>query len=171
MRQKENLDSEEEKDGLCDIKYTIIISLQERGIGPAALNNMIEANDYLGLLPRELMNRLVIAHPRLFRGRHPRTQSEICAGWYPFVFEMCSAIEKIIVDEGIETFEVFQVKEKFGGLRFYVGVDESEAERITSLIRAAEATSYRTCMECGAEAVDKDSILLTRRRCAACSSD
>lgn len=41
---------------------------------------------------------------------------------------------------------VVQVKEKFGGLRFYVGDCESDIE---DAIDAAEAESYRTCEVCG----------------------
>lgn len=45
---------------------------------------------------------------------------------------------------------VFQVKEKFGGLRFYTGKADS---RIDDLIRAAEAESYHTCEDCGTSAI------------------
>lgn len=39
-----------------------------------------------------------------------------------------------------------QVKEKFGGLRFYMTI---ESDEITTLIREAEALSFKTCEECG----------------------
>ncbi len=42
---------------------------------------------------------------------------------------------------------VFQVKEKFGGLRFYAGKTD---ERILSLISFAQRLSYITCERCGA---------------------
>lgn len=42
--------------------------------------------------------------------------------------------------------EVAQVKEKFGGLRFYIGSVDS---RLNDLIRAAEAASYKVCEMCG----------------------
>jgi len=47
-------------------------------------------------------------------------------------------------DSGV--FEVTQVKEKFGGLRFYTQACNS---RIHSLISLAERVSYHTCEECG----------------------
>lgn len=43
--------------------------------------------------------------------------------------------------------EVFQVKEKFGGLRVYVGTSEYEA--VESAISLAESLSFRTCEKCG----------------------
>lgn len=46
-----------------------------------------------------------------------------------------------------------QVKEKFGGLRFYVnfreGVSETAIEKINALIGFAESLSYNTCEKCG----------------------
>jgi hypothetical protein len=44
--------------------------------------------------------------------------------------------------------EVLQVKEKFGGLRFYCA--GKRAGELEDLIRAAEAESYKTCEDCGA---------------------
>jgi hypothetical protein len=41
---------------------------------------------------------------------------------------------------------VAQVKEKFGGLRFYVG---SASEEFFDAIDAAEEESYKTCEQCG----------------------
>ena len=42
--------------------------------------------------------------------------------------------------------EVLQVKEKFGGLRFYVN---SATEEMYRLISEAESQSYEICEECG----------------------
>jgi hypothetical protein len=42
--------------------------------------------------------------------------------------------------------KLHQVKEKFGGLRFYVG---SATEAVHARIAQAEGESYRTCDECG----------------------
>lgn len=44
--------------------------------------------------------------------------------------------------------EVHQVKEKFGGLRFYVGSASNEVDK---LIEEAEDESYKICSECGKE--------------------
>lgn len=42
--------------------------------------------------------------------------------------------------------QLAQIKEKFGGLRFYV---ESSNEELGKLIGQAENLSYKTCEECG----------------------
>jgi len=64
-------------------------------------------------------------------------------GWADLVkrcFDVC-------VKHGIE---VHQVKEKFGGLRFYVGgVPSAVADEVYDTIDDAEAESLRTCESCG----------------------
>jgi hypothetical protein len=54
--------------------------------------------------------------------------------------------------------KIFQVKEKFGGLRIYIDVPEGISEEIVKamdlLIEGAEHVCERTCEECG-----KDEIL------------
>ena len=46
---------------------------------------------------------------------------------------------------------VFQVKEKFGGLRFYVGSsgDVEKDQWMDAVIRAVETASFHTCEDCG----------------------
>ena len=58
--------------------------------------------------------------------------------------------------------EIFidQIKEKFGGLRFYVSfdnVDGDTAETLYKMIHDAEAESYRVCEQCG----DKEDVGIT----------
>jgi hypothetical protein len=48
-------------------------------------------------------------------------------------------------ESGLE-FKVLQVKEKFGGLRFYSNFSD---EAISHVIRDAEAESLKTCEVCG----------------------
>ena len=51
---------------------------------------------------------------------------------------------------------VLQVKEKFGGLRFYHGGsrDASVNATLEALVRAAEDASYHTCETCGEDGVE-----------------
>lgn len=76
-------------------------------------------------------------------------------GWKPLVMKLAKDIAEI------ENVEVLQVKEKFGGLRFYIGSYRND--RIDDLISKAEEESYKICEECGArENVEtKGSWLLT----------
>lgn len=45
--------------------------------------------------------------------------------------------------------DLYQVKEKFGGLRFYIG---GASDEVHERIRKAEEESYHTCEFCGAAA-------------------
>lgn len=67
-------------------------------------------------------------------------------GWYDILFDLSVDIGWLALD--LTKFEVVQVKEKFGGLRFYVSHGTKEIE---AAIREAEAISYKTCEWCGKE--------------------
>jgi hypothetical protein len=68
---------------------------------------------------------------------------EYCVGngWHPLLIQLSKDIIKLD-----STVSIAQVKEKFGGLRFYIngGTDE-----IYSLIEKAEQESLTICEECG----------------------
>jgi hypothetical protein len=117
--------------------------------------------------------RLVTAHAPLFRGAFPDIASYLSPGWYQLVDRLCTDIEAALGD-ACAMFEVLQVKEKFGGLRFYyrlqgasdlhidlqspIGVDtvkshtpsDETADRVRCLVQKAEADSKLLCEKCGA---------------------
>ena len=62
-------------------------------------------------------------------------------GWRPLVTKLCQDIINIE-----PTVEVSQVKEKYGGLRFYINCGTDE---IYNLIDKAETESLTICEECG----------------------
>jgi len=69
-------------------------------------------------------------------------------GWYEIIYQLCERLEPLVaaLDDGGAAFQVLQVKEKFGALRFYTdgSNDEIEAE-----IDAASELSVKTCEVCG----------------------
>ena len=69
-------------------------------------------------------------------------------GWVELVDGLCDQIHA----KGVKI-NVQQIKEKFGGLRFYYtgGTDE-----IDELVAHTENLSYKTCQECGI--VDNDKV-------------
>lgn len=67
-------------------------------------------------------------------------------GWFDLIFKLCEDIEKLKP----ESFLVEQVKEKFGGLRFYCTYS-SGIDGIGELLRKAEDDSYETCEYCGSK--------------------
>lgn len=87
-----------------------------------------------------------------FYPERPATEALMCFGfecgdgWYDLIYRLCEDIKAV---NPPETFSVFQVKEKFGGLRFYV---DGATDEIYNLINKAESDSYRICEQCGAEA-------------------
>lgn len=70
-------------------------------------------------------------------------------GWYDIIDECASKIEPLIAalpeDQRIH-YAANQIKEKFGGLRFYLGAETDEMYKITS---QAEDASYHVCEICG----------------------
>jgi hypothetical protein len=65
------------------------------------------------------------------------------SGWYPIVTALDEAIAELYPD-----YEIHQVKEKYGTLRYYCSWDGED--RVRQLIRDAEAKSRVTCEKCGA---------------------
>jgi hypothetical protein len=63
-------------------------------------------------------------------------------------------------------FRVAQVKEKFGGLRFYV---DNSNEAIDALVDEAESESYSICEQCGSPGERRDGGW-TKVRCDACQA-
>lgn len=78
-----------------------------------------------------------------------RIGASVNPGWVPIVEELHAAILEIDPD-----YRVDQVKEKFGGLRFYYSTDSDRGDEIEALVKAAEMQAAATCEVCGAEAPD-----------------
>ena len=66
---------------------------------------------------------------------------ECCKGWYPIIDQLIMDINKVDSSIGI-----LQIKEKFGGLRFYV---DNHSEEVYNLISDAERKCWHTCEDCG----------------------
>lgn len=62
-------------------------------------------------------------------------------GWYGIIKRLIKDLIELGWDK-----QICQVKEKFGGLRFYIN---SGSEEIWQRIRLAEEASYITCEKCG----------------------
>lgn len=95
----------------------------------------------------ELQNKLFEKYPDIFKLRSlPLDQSCMCFGiecgdgWYGIIDWLCSQLSK----EG--NVQAIQVKEKYGGLRFYVS---SATEGQYKNIDSAESISYFICEHCG----------------------
>jgi len=76
-------------------------------------------------------------------------------GWFDLLWKLCEDIDAIVKRDNLckfegkdsyKNFSVDQIKEKFGGLRFYTNFVINDIEK---LIRDAEDKSFKTCEFCG----------------------
>ena len=95
---------------------------------------------------------LIETYPVLYQGHvWPITQGlmafgfECGDGWFPILDQLSADITALDSRDGTETIAV-QVKEKWGGLRFYVEVG---SDAVFDLIDKAEDKSRGTCEVCG----------------------
>ena len=79
-------------------------------------------------------------------------------GWWPILEKLCSNIQSHIdwknkQSEVVPQVTVAQIKEKFGGLRFYY---DGGDEHINGMVRMAEAWADASCEECGSPGKRRD---------------
>ncbi len=103
----------------------------------------------------EFSRKMEEKYPKLFS--QPYGGFAVGPGWWPILETLCNQIhhhvewkqnqkEKYQQGEGCPDVTVAQIKEKFGGLRFYYdGGDDT----VDGMVRMAEAWADRTCEECG----------------------
>jgi hypothetical protein len=106
---------------------------------------------------QELDEKLCKDYPKIFANRNgDMTTTAMCwgfecgDGWYPLIDLLCHEIQWHIdknAKAGTPQFVASQVKEKFGGLRFY---GDGGDNRISDFIWFAESMSTIMCETCGA---------------------
>ena len=73
-------------------------------------------------------------------------------GWYNLIYTLTNCIDRRLEhlnkDGGNRKVIISQIKEKFGGLRYYADGDIDE--QMDGMIDFAESLSYTICEECGA---------------------
>ena len=118
-------------------------------------------------MKKEVQEKLFNNYPTIFRQRElDRTVTAMCYGiscgdgWYTLIDTMCGNIQNRMEnanrnkpEEEHIICEATQVKEKWGGLRFYVQGSDSYIDGIIDL---AESMSYRICSECGNASVQNE---------------
>lgn len=112
-------------------------------------------------MKEELQNKLFEKYPKIFQGRSlPPTENLMCFGiecgdgWYWLLDMLCGSIQWRIDNPAhdkngpitVEQVIAVQVKEKFGGLRFYY---EGGNNDIRSIVSFAEKQSNYICEVCG----------------------
>ena len=101
----------------------------------------------------ELENKLFKKYPKIFRQKElAMTETAMCwgistgDGWYWLINNLCNTIQKYIGANKKEQVEATQVKEKYGGLRFYYC---GGSDLIDGMVWLAESMSYIICEQCG----------------------
>ena len=117
------------------------------------------------LAPYEVFaKRMEEKYPELFS--HPYGGFAVGEGWWPIIETLCGQIDSYtkwrnntrearlvdnphdsIIPDAVPQVVVAQIKEKFGGLRFYY--DGGDAH-IGGMVRMAESWAGHSCEECGA---------------------
>jgi hypothetical protein len=104
-------------------------------------------------MKQELQEKLFEKYPKIFAEKDlPMQQTCMCwgistgDGWYWLIDNLCEALQHDIDRNNYSQIKATQVKEKFGGLRFYVNGASNEQYAIISF---AEGLSYSVCEQCG----------------------
>jgi hypothetical protein len=103
-------------------------------------------------------------YPKMFAT--PYGGFAVSAGWWPILEKLCDNIQSHIdsknnlrsrllanneydhtIPDQVSQVEVHQIKEKFGGLRFYYSGGDAE---ISGMVRMAESWAEIACEQCGA---------------------
>lgn len=103
----------------------------------------------------EFSRRMREQFPKLLSGRYGGFA--VGAGWWPILESLCAQIhqhvewkqnqfEKYQRGTGCPDVTIQQIKEKFGGLRFYYDGGDDE---VSGMVRMAESWAARTCEVCG----------------------
>jgi len=107
-------------------------------------------------MDKEFDDQLVGEFPNLYRDRHASMHVscmcwgfDVDNGWNELIYDLSVNLERLILElpeaERADC-KASQVKEKFGGLRFYM---DGATDEMRELISIAEALSYHICETCG----------------------
>ena len=106
----------------------------------------------------EKQNKLFEKYSEIFSDRNlPKTQTLMCwgiacgDGWYDLIDRLCGDIVLYCKENDLKQPKAVQVKEKFGGLRFYIHGGDDE---ILKMISKAESESYKICSKTGKSIIE-----------------
>ena len=109
----------------------------------------------VNLSRREFEEKLIETFPKLYKDMYGDIRKTCMAfgiecgpGWFDLIWELSEKMEPLLVGDD-ETTCVAQVKEKYGGLRFYMSHYYNKT--IGELEYEYEEKSYKICESCGKE--------------------
>jgi hypothetical protein len=106
----------------------------------------------------EFAKRMEEKFPKMFS--QPYGGFAVGDGWWPIIEALCSNIQHYLdwINKNhekhpvVEQVVVAQIKEKFGGLRFYY---DGGDDKIQGMVRMAESWADAVCEDCGSPATQK----------------
>lgn len=116
--------------------------------------------------------QLTSQFPRIFEHSKIHWGLEYGEGWDELIGTLCARLGTILAETPAGIIELRQIKEKFGGLRFYYelrNVDKLHAAQIAVATQQAEQASFGICEACGKPGTRRDTgwICTLCDRCAA----
>jgi len=106
------------------------------------------------------IDSLITKYPVVFKNLDTTMFHSLPSGWYWIADKLCADLTPIL-EEALKAnpdtpeeplFSVLQIKEKFGGLRFYYMMNTNNDDlyrKVQSLVDHAEDASYETCQVTG----------------------
>ena len=126
-------------------------------------------------MDEKLDKELCQKFPKLYKDRNaPMNTTCMCwgfdvgTGWYNLIYNLSEKLEALINNlpqKDQEHFCAVQVKEKFGGLRFYM---TSQTKEMSEEITKAESLSYHTCEDCGSNQAKQNNEGWISTLCSPC---
>ena len=113
----------------------------------------------------ELTKKLLAVGPTIFKTT-PTFYVECGDGWFNLLEDLIALLESVMTDSE-QPLIVAQVKEKFGGLRFYVHNSNDVCDQY---IDWAESRAWKTCCQCGAPGTMKTNNGWSSVLCEICAA-
>lgn len=123
---------------------------------------------------RVRLDALPTTYPRLFSTGRLSWGFEHGDGWCELIETLCARLDTILQDDPGASINVKQVKEKFGGLRFYYALCEASdetTEHIRQAVDLAAAASGHICERCGRPGSVETKAGWLSALCATCRAD
>jgi hypothetical protein len=100
-----------------------------------------------------MIEDLMAAHPRIFRGERPHVSTSVPNGWYGLLNEFCSLLHTICAEDELSSLHVHGIIDDSGCLAleftFECKLSETQKQTIDARVFALRNRSMFTCAICG----------------------